>query len=238
MITLKSIGESLKKAQTLLKSPPLRILEIPEVSERWLVDEKGTKLRKVCGHWNSFSQRPCLFPAGFGTNHFGKGSCRKHSRGGLYNLILNAENGYPEKLGELLSHVESLDEREIIPLENEIKILYALQQYVMSNTIDGVLNLDQIDIIRKITSDLVKTKAIKHKIQREMKLDNTTVKEFVNQIFKTISENIKGPESKRLMTEILNKVIIPFQNTDRIGKSDVLGEEKVHRYLGSPEDED
>lgn len=232
MLTLKTIGDSLKKARRVIKSPPLRILEIPEKSEKWLVTETGEKLRTVCGIWQGASQRPCLLPAGWMTPHPGKGNCRKHTRGGLYNIILNQESGYPTQLQELLLHTESLDESEIMPLELDIKLLYALQQYTMSRGIEGQLGLDQIDLVRKITGDILKAKTIKHKIQREMKLDNTTVKEFVNQIFKTISENVQGPEAKRLMEDIMNKVIVPFQSTDRLSDKDFTSEAQVHRYLG------
>lgn len=114
-------------------------------------------------------------------------------------------------------------------VDTEIKMLYALQNYIM--TMGEEMTLDQIETVRGITLDLVKAKGLKNKIQRELRLDATSVREFVQQIFEIIAGRIRGPEAKNLMNDILNQVIIPFRNKDRIHSGEIDPDQMKNSFL-------
>jgi hypothetical protein len=209
---LKELSNQFQGFRKLKRLQGYKIEIDPEESTNWLVSPEGTRLRRVCGHSTIYG--PCLLTAGWGTDRKGYGKCRHHSRKSLYNVSLSLSHGLPSRLGELLEATEQLEDSELTSVDTEIKLLYALQTYVMS--IGPELTLDQIEILRGLATDLLKAKALKNKIQRELRLDATSVKEFVNQIFNIISARVRGPEAKNIMNDILNEVIIPFRTQDRI----------------------
>lgn len=186
-------------------------------STTWLLNPTGEKLRRICGY--SGTRGICFQPAGWGTDHPGFAKCRNHERGVMLNPVLSREHNYPANFLELMAHADNLEDNDLLNVDHEIKILYALQQLLLvskQGDPEVILTADKIEQIQKLTMDLVKTKAIKNKIQREMRLDTKAVDEFVNQIFGIIENHIIGPEAKAIFSDIINNVIVPFRSRDRI----------------------
>ena len=72
-------------------------------------------------------------------------------------------------------------------------------------------------------------------LEKEVQLDTKTVKEFINQIFGLIVANASRNVAKSIMTEILDKVIIPFNTQNRISGDDFTYEpesEEVMKTIG------
>ena len=57
---------------------------------------------------------------------------------------------------------------------------------------------------------------VRPKLKKEVSLDTTTVKAFVDQIFKIIMQNAAKNVGKRILTEIMDEVIVPFKTQGRI----------------------
>ncbi|MFW9949859.1 MAG: hypothetical protein ACFFKA_07025, partial [Candidatus Thorarchaeota archaeon] len=186
-------------------------------------------LRKICGHKGI--RGPCLLPAGWGTNHTGKGKCRNHSRSLLYNPHLNQLEGIPTRFAELLEHVDTIEDGILLNVDHEIKFLYALQQYLMTLGESNALSIATIELLRDLTIDIVKTKAIKNKIQKEVRLDHSTVKDFVKSIFDIIVQRVQGAEAQNILQDIYNKVIVPYQNNDKITKSNFDFKDQIDKTL-------
>lgn len=205
------------------------VLEKPEISENWLVTPEGVMLRKICGHKRMAG--PCFLPSGWGTKHLGKGKCKKHGRSLLYNPQLNQLEGIPARFGELLEHVDGIEDGILLNVDHEIKFLYALQQYVLTMGETSQLSLPQIELLRDFTNDLVKTKAIKNKIQKEIRLDHSTVRDFVKSIFDIIVQRVQGAEAQNILQDIYNQVIVPYQNNDKISGSGFDMKEQIQKTI-------
>lgn len=215
--------DALKKLKNLGENS---ILEDREQSTFWIVSKEGERIRAICGHRNN--KGICFRPAGWGTDHVGFSKCKDHMRGSLYNSLLSAQHNYPTRLVELLEFTNDLEDRSLNSLDPEIKMLTALYQFVLTRPRDSEdMDVEEIDTIREIIKDLVKTKALRNKIQREMRLDASSVKEFVHQIFSVISYAVNPAVAKKIMEDINNKVLVPFMSKDRIIGKDMNFETKA-----------
>jgi len=225
----KKITNLFEAARSLRRLGTAQILEKPELSETWIVSSEGVMLRKICGHRSI--RGLCFLPAGFSTNHIGKGKCKKHSRSLLYNPQLNALEGMPTRFGQLLEYVDGIEEGTLLNVDHEIKFLYALQQYFLTSSDDDKITVQMVEILREITMDIVKTKAIKNKIQKEVRLDASTVRDFVKNIMDIIVKRIPGAEAQNILQDIYNNVIIPYKNTDKISSSRFDYKEEIERLV-------
>lgn len=225
----KKITNLFDAARSLQKLGAAQILEKPEISETWVVTPDGVMLRKICGHRSI--KGLCFLPAGYSTDHIGKGKCKKHSRSLLYNPQLNALEGIPQRFGELLSFVDGIEEGILLNVDHEIKFLYALQQYLLITSENNVILPQTIEALRELTMDIVKTKAVKNKIQKEVRLDASTVRDFVKNIMDIIVRRVPGAEAQNILQDIYNKVIVPYKNTDKISSSRFDFKEEVEKTL-------
>lgn len=210
----KHISAIVEAAQKVEALGAVQILEKPDISETWIITKDGVHIRTICGHKSI--KGPCLLPAGWGTDHKGKGKCKKHTRSLLYNPQLNKLEGIPERFGQLLEHVDTIEDGTLLNVDHEIKFLYAIQQYILTSSDSGMLSSAQLEALQNITMDIVKTKSIKNKIQKQLKLDASSVKEFVKNIFEIIVQRVPGAEAQNILRDIYNNVIVPYRNSDKI----------------------
>ena len=216
-------------AKQLTSSTKPRIKKV-SVYECYLVDERGRKKRRICGTQRNRMPEGyvCTNNAGRGTDHPGIGPCEFHDRQisnprntGLW-LRLNKEAGLPSNLLEFLESAEDIEETHLVNVDDDIKNLYALQAVVLSSRKasedgeDGVLYSKDIDLLMSITDKILKAKALRVKLNKEMSLDITTIKLFVNQIFKIIVAETAETVSRRILTAIVDGVIVPFRTQGRI----------------------
>jgi hypothetical protein len=207
-----------------------QILEDPELSETWLIDPSGIRLRKICGHASQYGV--CLLPSGLMTDHYGKGRCKKHSRSALYNPQLNQVEGLPTRFIQLLQHVDTMEDTVLLNVDHEIKFFYTLQLMLTTMSPDGInLPIEVIEKLQSLTMDIVKTKAIKNKIQREMRLDASSIKEFIEQIFKIIVQRVPKPEAQNILQDIMNEVIVPYRNQARISGSTIDLKDRITKAV-------
>jgi hypothetical protein len=131
-----------------------------------------------------------------------------------------------------MQHVDSLEEKDMLDVDHEIKTLYALQQYIMTSPgSEQELSRPDIELLQELTMNIVKSKSIKNKIQREMRLDATSVKEFVSQVFNIIGKHVHGAELRNILTDIQNDVLVPFRNRDRIVGGDISIQDRIERTV-------
>jgi 2-hydroxy-3-keto-5-methylthiopentenyl-1-phosphate phosphatase len=120
-------------------------------------------------------------------------------------------------------------------VDDDIKLLYSLQADLITR--DPMTQSD-LDMVVKITDRILKAKEMKRKLEKEVQLDTKTVKEFINQIFGLIVANASRNVAKSIMTEILDKVIIPFNTTNRITGEDFKYEPEALEAITEKKEKD
>lgn len=198
--------------------------------EVYLIDKEGQPSKRICGVQRN--NRPkghlCHMDAGAGTSHPGVGPCSSHDRQitnpnntSLWHR-LNREHNLPSTLMEFLDNARDIEDRVLASIDDDIKFLYALQAYFLEKkgqNADGKevdLSSDNIELALKITDSIIKAKEKRVKIKKEIVLDATTVRAFIDQIFRIIMANTNKAHSRRILTEILDGVIMPFKQSGRI----------------------
>ena len=123
---------------------------------------------------------------------------------------------------EYFENAQIIEEKHLTSVDEDIKGMYALVSYVMQrrrdleNPEEGYLTNQDIELVMKITDKIIKAKELRPKLKKEVSLDTTTVKAFVDQIFKIIMQNAAKNVGKRILTEIMDEVIVPFKTQGRI----------------------
>jgi hypothetical protein len=204
--------------------------------EVYLIDDHGRHTKQICGTQRNGMPEGyvCIQPAGFKTNHVGVGPCQSHNRAitnsnntGLW-LQLNEQHGLPKNLLQLYQNAEIIEERHMSTVDDDIKTLYVLQQYLLGKVTesetdgeDAFLSNDTIELLLKFTDKIVKTKEVRAKLKKEASLDVSTVKVLVSQIFKIILANVSEKKARAVLSDIMENVIAPFKTQGRIIGSDM-----------------
>lgn len=198
--------------------------------EVYLLDENGRTKRRICGTQknNEPEGYVCTHDAGLSTSHPGTGQCSFHDRQitngrntGLWERLNKASN-LPSNLIEYFQNVEIIEEEHLLNVDDDIRLLYVLQSYVLNrrrdtkNEGEGYLTSQDIELLMKITDKVLKAKDVRVKLKKELVLDTSTVKSFVEQIFKIILTEASKPMARRIMQGILSEVILPFRTQGRI----------------------
>jgi hypothetical protein len=223
----KQLKTTIRKAGQLAHSSKPKVKKVTPY-EVYLIDSKGRESKRICGtQRNSMPEGYyCVNASGEGTDHPGWGQCQYHDRQlsngqntGLW-LTLNRQAGLPANLLEYYQNAEVISEEHLSSVDDDIKALYALQTYILSRrrdeNNDGYITNQDIDLVMKLTDKIFKAKELRVKLNKEVSLDTTTVKAFVDQIFKIIMANAAKNVGKRILTEILDEVIVPFKTQGRI----------------------
>ena len=208
--------------------------------EIYLVDKKGRNKLRICGMQKANQSKGyvCTNPAGKDTNHPGYAQCSFHDRfltnsknTGLWKT-LNVEAGMPANLMQLLDAGQQIEENVLVSVDEDIRLLYSLQSYIFTRrkiedkegdeTEDGYLKADDVELLMKLTGQILKAKDLRAKLNKELQLDTQTVKSFVNQIFKIIATEAAQGTADRIMREIVEGVIVPFKTKGRIKGPDLL----------------
>lgn len=225
--------------------------------EVYLLNDEGEPSKRICGVQRN--NRPkgylCHKDAGAGTSHTGTGPCSAHDRQitnpnntGLWHR-LNREHNLPSTLMEFIENASDLEDRVLTSIDDDIKFLYGLQAYFIEKKglgkdgKESELSSDNIELILKISKEIIAAKEKRVKIKKEVVLDATTVRAFIDQIFKIIVANTNQAHSRRILTEIMDGVIVPFKDSGRIsGELDFTnGTKKIANQVGAainPEDDD
>lgn len=205
--------------------------------EIYLVDDHNRHTRRICGFQRKRMSLGyvCTKSAGEGTGHLGVGPCKSHDHAiansnntGLWER-LNRANKLPANLLEFLQNAEEIEERHLVDVDEDIRILYAMQAYVLSRRRmkkegdleeggepEGFLFNEDIDLIMKLTDRIVKAKGLRLKLKKEISIDDSTIKIFMDQVFRVILASAAKGVSKRIIQQILEEVIMPFKTQGRI----------------------
>jgi len=207
--------------------------DIEKVSnyEVYQLDRDKKRIKQICGvqRNNAPEGYVCLKPAGHGTNHPGTGPCKAHDRQlmnpnntSLWHKMNRSQN-LPSTLMEFMENATEIEETQLAMVDEDIRMLYALQSYFLESKSkpdkDGKekeLSYDDIELSLKIINSIISAKEKRVKLKKEVVLDASTVKVFVDQVFKIIVGNTNQAHSRRILTEILDNVIMPFKHSGRI----------------------
>lgn len=235
--TKGKLSSHLRKAAQVKDPPPL--IEKITPHEIYLLDEDGERVKKICGapKRNMPPGYVCLQSAGHKTSHPGYGACKSHDTSipngnniGLWDR-LNKDAGLPSTLAEYLQNASEIEEQHLTTVDEDIKALYGLLQYQLSkrqkyqnkenqDEEEIFLSNSELDLALKIMDKILKAKDLKLKLSRELTLDTSTIKQFVNQIFQVATQKLPEHHAKMLLNAFLEEVIIPFQTKGRIRGSD------------------
>jgi hypothetical protein len=209
------------------------ILYDPNQSTYWIVSIDNIKIRPICGHRKS-DGTVCFLSAGMGTEHSGFGFCSKHSSSPLMNISLSEQQNYPTRLKGLLERSVEIERSVIDSLEPEIRILSALLNYVLTFPEESdreELTIEEIETAQGLVKELVKAKALRQKLMREIQLDYKNVKVFIDQIFSIIMNSVDGPQARNIIQDIYNKVIVPYRNSSKLTGSDGRMSDKIQEVI-------
>lgn len=205
-------------------------------SETYLLDEDGTRIKRICGVQRAHMPKGfvCVNAAGVGTSHPGAGYCHKHDKKYSRNTpttweTMNKALGLPNNLREVFEAAEDIEEIHLKSVDSEIRMLYSMQALIMKKAtarsekaskkgqeLEVVLTNEEVKLLNNTISDLTKVKQAKHNLEREAALDTTSVKEFITQIFKVVLANSSRPIAERILTQVMDEVVAPFQSQGRI----------------------
>tara|TARA_R100000458_G_scaffold59009_3_gene68400 strand:- start:943 stop:1680 length:738 start_codon:yes stop_codon:yes gene_type:complete len=241
MDKLNNIKATLKKSEDFSSPPPQ--VDIVSTHEVYIIDKNGERGRKICGAQRKDAPAGyvCLRPAGANTSHPGWSQCKQHdtalTNGNNTSLwaTMNRGAGLPVNLSEFLENTNHIEDKHMRMVDDDIKLLYALQAGLITR--DPMTQSD-LDMVVKITDRILKAKEMKRKLEKEVQLDTKTVKEFINQIFGLIVANASRNVAKSIMTEILDKVIIPFNTQNRISGNDFSYEPESEEIINRLGDKD
>lgn len=220
--TLKTVSNQFALSKNIQLIGNNSILEDPSTSQIWLVNSLGHKLRTICGHRKN-NGITCLRASGYGTDHTGYGKCKDHSKNLFFNPNLNVINQMPTRLGELIEANAEMEEILFNSVDPEIIKLESLIQYIMTSPREEgeEISIEEISLIKDLVKEIVKAKVTRVKILREMRIDTTLIKDFVNNVFKVVLLHTSGPVARKIYNDILNTVLVPFKNRDRFNPSEL-----------------
>jgi len=190
--------------------PTKEKVERLSASEVYLLDSVGRRQYRVCGSVNTFSGSSCLYQAGYRTNHLFKGNCWLHeTREGkaIWDIVIG---GIDEKtvFGKYLINATCLTDDQLQDINADIIMLYALVGTLQDNR--TVITVSDIEQIRKIIREIGKMKEIRGRLDRDMKLEVNTVRDFINRVFSIITGCLDKTSARRVMTQIMEKVVLPL----------------------------
>jgi len=200
-------------------------VEVEKVSsfESYVI-ENGVRTKRVCGRQRKNKPKGivCLHPAGAHTVHPGYGQCSLHdnsitnsNRTNVWAL-LNIEAGLPSTLKEVFENAQLIDDIHLSEVDDDIKMMYALVGDIVHKGEEVPLTSRDIDRVMGILGKIIKAKETRAKLNKEVKLDATTVKEFVNQIFEVVISLAPKDTARRILVQIMDEVIAPFKTAGRI----------------------
>ncbi len=250
-----NITNALQRAGEVIRE---RIPHVDQVSphEVYLLDAKGKRARRICG-----AQRHklpigyvCLQIAGAGTEHPGEGACSAHdlylinpNNTSLWNTMNRGKN-LPANLMELMENAQLLEETHLSAIDEDIRMLYVLVQNTLDRNSIHVLNPDtgeqeltfsmgshDTELVMKLLDKVIKAKQMKAQLHKELAMDSTMVKAFIDQIFKIIVTSVAPQQSRRVMEEILEKVIVPYRTKNRIKGAEFQYEPSAADMAGKAE---
>jgi len=194
-------------------------------TEVYLLDGMNNRIKRICG-FDKGGGGPCLNIAGLGTVHKDFGYCKAHERGAadkMWMLFAN-EQHLPRNLGDYIKTAQSLEQGDLASLDNDIRLLYALLANVLHREEgdDRPLNAKELDSARRTINSIAELKRIRHTIEKEVKLDITTVKEFVKEIFKVLEHHVQGHQLRMIFNSIMQDIILPLSARNRVADANAV----------------
>ena len=199
--------------------------------EIYLLTEENKRKRRICGRKVYGLPHPlflCLNTAGSGTQHLGIGACQHHEFSGdkalvqkrLNNLwaMMNTEAGVPSNLADMIEHAKQIDRKFLEVIDPDIRILYALLGCIVGKGLndEDTISPRNISQATKIIDKIVKAKYLRKQLEKETKLDVTTVSLFVREIFDIIKKFTPEMTAQQILTNVLEKVIKPYKEQNKI----------------------
>ncbi|NHJ46158.1 MAG: hypothetical protein FK733_00085 [Asgard group archaeon] len=221
----------MSRAKNLDRVPP-KVERITEF-EVYLLDEQNQRIKRICGHKRNAvpNEFPCLVDAGYGTEHSGVGFCLKHDSTGMKSdFLISGETDFPETVRSAVDRIRDMDDSQMSDLDGDIKVLYALLQFIMTGTgtddNNRVLSKEGVKTATQIIQKIIDAKKTKHDLRKTMSIDVKMIRAFLNQVLGIIRRNVDEATSNRIFTEILQQVVFPMQRKELISgePGDLLNE--------------
>lgn len=203
--------------------------------EVYLLDEAGHRIKKICGYGGLGNE--CRNSAGHGTVHKDYGYCKLHDKGGSgkFWVMFADEKKLPKTMSDYLKKAEKLEQVDLIGIDNDIKYQYALLAQVLHRE-DGdnrQVTSKEIDQASKIGTRIVEMKKARHTLEREAKLDITSVKEFITQFFGILEGYVQGHVLRSVFNDIMERVVMPSSTQRRIVDASEVDFKELHEMSES-----
>jgi len=186
--------------------------------------------RDICGFEYSDGSF-CREYAGTGTNHVGIGRCYKHhtlQEETRLLQLLNEQRGEGATFGDLIQKVEHIREVDLSKVDNEIKMLYALELNILQEIDDngGMISRALERRLLAIVKELRETKLIRGRLEQLQKIDSA----YVAYIFEKIAiivRNLAPEKADQIISTLLNTFRAPYQDVIESGTSPTLVDGEV-----------
>jgi len=138
--------------------------------------------------------------------------------------IVDEKGKLPVRFVELYERAEKLEQEDLVKLDNEIKMLYTLQQHLLESGVvkrDGQrkeVDYDSITIrqLLLINKQLIAAKEVRQKLEREIRLDVMTIRELLVQIVEQVKIYVPEHLTRKVLGAIMNNVIVPHREKKKI----------------------
>lgn len=176
------------------------------------------RIKKICGH-DFGNGSVCAAESGAGTRHVGVGKCIEHEEMFIPRLLdvikgKSKENNGPglqPRVVEILERAQKIDPRVMHTMDTEIQALYGLLEMQLSGLSGDMLNDKQSNSLQKLVVSIAGLKKDRQAFEVAQSLDMMVVKSLIEGIMGVIIANTNEVVARRILTEILNKVVKPMR---------------------------
>ncbi len=196
-------------------------------TEVWLLDEEGTRNRRICGKIRTGIPEtfPCTEDAGKGTKHEGAGYCETHDI--EIQLTPKSQNTYqalidPERQSTLLDYLNRTSQSESehhTSVDSEIELLEALIANLVNNNTSNI-TFKNADDIAKVAQKLGNLKKIKIETLKKEKLDAEVIGRFLKSVLGIIKMHSSAQTAKLIIMDIITNVAVPMMNREEMTRMD------------------
>jgi hypothetical protein len=201
------------------------IPKIEKVSdtEVWLLNEDGTRTRRICGKVRNGipEEYPCTEDAGKGTKHEGAGYCQEHDITieisqkvrNTYSAIIDLDK--KRSIMDYLSRSSQEETEHHTSVDSEIELLEALIAAILEANKESI-TVKKADDIAKVAQKLGNLKKIKIEAMKKEKLDSEIVSRFLKQIMGVIKMHTSQQTTKNIIADIISQVVVPMMHREEM----------------------
>ena len=193
------------------------------------------RIKKICG-FGLTDGYVCAADPGAGTRHTGTGNCIQHEEAfipRLLDVIRRAPGeekknkdgdviGIQPRVIDIFEKAQNIDTRVFHTMDTEIQALYGLLEMQLSGLSGEMLNDKSSNSLQKLITSIAGLKKERQTFEAAQSLDMVVVKSLIEGVMQVVIANTNEVVARRILTEILNKVVKPMRASGTLTGSEGL----------------